>query len=144
METPLLSYVSWLELPQPTRNKLAALFKIPKSGESVVHIGTMAGGNIAGVQKQDGYTPHDLAAITVERMQDLLDSKDTDFHKLFGKVVANIDELSGIVPEEVAPIAAVKAVEPTAKASEEFVPRDPIELIKPKTGKNAKTKKAAA
>lgn len=130
----LLSYAAWLELPQITRTKLAVLFEIPKNGESVVHVGAMIGGNISGMQKSDGYTPHDLAAVSLIKMQELLHSKDDNFYALFRRVVENVDELCGIEPEEAKPIEAIKAAEPSA----EFVPRDPDELIKKKPGRPKK------
>lgn len=92
-DVPLLSYQVWIGLPQETRSKLARLFIIPKTGESVVRVGAIIGGNIAGESTSDGYTAKDLYAISTEKMQALIGTDDTDFYAMFNFVVENVDDL---------------------------------------------------
>lgn len=87
-----LSYVAWLSLPTETRQKLVALFEIPKTGESVIRVGAIVDGNISAEQTSDGYTPKDLQVITLEKMQEVAGSKSTNFYELFGQIVKDIDE----------------------------------------------------
>lgn len=92
--TPLLAYNIWLSLPQSTRAKLTKVFSIPRTGEVIVRSGGMINGNIAGEITQDGHSAKDLYAITVEKMQTVLDTDDTDFYKMFNHIVENIDYLT--------------------------------------------------
>lgn len=111
MDQPLLAYNVWLALPAETRVKMVNLFGIPRTGEVIVQTGGIVGGNIGSIVKQDGHSAADLYAITVEKMQKLLDTDDVDFYKMFNHIVENIDYLIEpklvsediIVIEEVAP-----------------------------------------
>ncbi len=74
-----LSTHQWLQIPQPVRVTLASLFGIKRSEGSFIE------GNIV---KSDGHTYHDLAVITVPAMQAyLLDTHETDFFRLFDRIV---------------------------------------------------------
>lgn len=88
---PLLAYNVWLALPVETRVKLTKLFAIPRTGEVIVQTGEMMNGNIGSIVKNDGHAAGDLYAITVEKMQALLRTDDTDFYKMFNHIVENID-----------------------------------------------------
>lgn len=127
-----LAYQVWIGLPQNTRTKLAKLFNLKPTGESVVHVGVMASGSIGGTQKEDGFTAHDLQMLTIEQMQEVLGSKLTDFYKLFNEVLERIDEFS----DTPVPIKIQVPISP--ENPDGFIARDPEELIKPKTGKNGK------
>ena len=84
---PILSLHTWVSLPNEVRHRIRVIFKIPRSSNTVVN---------DGVIETDGVTPEDIKHLTVEKMQEYLDVKDTDFHKLFDKVVARVnDELEG-------------------------------------------------
>lgn len=91
MSQPLLAYNVWLALPAETRVKLTKLFGIPRTGEVIVQTGEMMNGNIGSIVKNDGHAAGDLYAITVEKMQALLGTDDTDFYKMFNHIVTNID-----------------------------------------------------
>lgn len=165
MDKPLLAYALWLSYSQEQRRKLVKLFSIPRTGEVIVHVGEMMAGNIGGSAKQDGHRPEDLYAVTVERVYELLNQKlpekpeDRNFYQAFQEVIDNLPDIyQEHYPDEVLVenvhavplIAAGNDVAPAPEVAsvkeEEFVPRDPEELIKPKTGNNekAKTKKAKA
>lgn len=89
-ETPvsLLSTSVWLSVPKATRDKLAQLFELKRSGDTQVDVGA-EGARIL----SDGYTGEDLMKISTASMQKLLNSNSTDFYQLFQTVVENIDEL---------------------------------------------------
>lgn len=125
-------------LSQPVRTRLAELFNLIPTGESVVHVGQMIGGNIAGVAKSDGFTPHDLQAVTTQRLQEVLKSKDTDFYKLFNALVEKLDDITELPPPE--PIKIQVPV--TEDNPSGFVQRPYEDLIKPKTGTNGKKTKS--
>lgn len=88
---PLLAYNIWINLPIPVRVELERLFSIPKSGEVVVRSMGVIDGNIGSTIQSDGHTAADLYAITVEKMQELLDSNSTDFYDLFNQVVLVVE-----------------------------------------------------
>lgn len=149
-QKPLLAYPIWLSYPDEIKRKLVRLFDIPRTGESVVHVGEMQNGNISGVRKQDGHTPHDLYAINTDRMYDLLNTPadereaSPNFYDLLEEVVSNLDAIYYEQFPEEKPVTAPDTVlipesaKETAKEvapieATEFVPRDPEELIKPKT-----------
>lgn len=165
MDTPLLAYTLWLSWSRDQRQKLTKLFSIPRTGESVVHVGEMMNGNIGATAKQDGHRPEDLYAITLEKLQELIGTKDTDFYHMVQHVIDNLDDLyyekfpedkskEVAAPESIpVPPAPQPAPEPA------FVPRNPEELLKKapeeaeaemphdeesKTKSNAKTTKAKA
>lgn len=81
----------WLKLPMEVRVKLREIFNIPKSEGARVVNNTV---------ESDGHTFRDLQALTVEKMQSYLDSKEDDFVKLFDEVLAKVDaELHPATPE---------------------------------------------
>ena len=86
-----LAYQVWIGLSKETRVELARIFELKPTGESVVHVGEIIGGNIAGVAKSDGFTAQDLQALTVEKLQQYLDTTDTNFYEMFNAVVADIE-----------------------------------------------------
>lgn len=145
----VLSYVTWMSLDQATRQKLVALFDIPRSGHTNVSYGVMPDGTPGAFATSDGHTPEDLQAVTRERMEEILGVQSDNFYALFRDLVENIDDFVETEPiEELKEAivdtaeALIEAEEAVAQVEEEFVPRDPEELIKLKTGKDAKTKKA--
>ena len=78
---------NWVSLPNEVRYKIRDVFNIPRSGSTIVNDGRI---------ETDGTTYKDFEALTVEKMQKYLSDESTDFHKLFDKVVAKVnDELSG-------------------------------------------------
>ena len=87
-QTTLLSYAIWLELSKPTRAKLAQLFGFTPHGTPSVSIGAQGAVIIA-----DEYSLQDLSVITLEKMQQLLNSDSTNFYELFNKIVENLDDL---------------------------------------------------
>jgi hypothetical protein len=86
----LLSYNVWLALPSEVRHKLITLFDIPRSGNTTVEY--RATGPVV---TSDGFTPADLGAVSLSRMQGLLGSDSDNFYKLFEQVVNNLDDLLG-------------------------------------------------
>lgn len=86
-EVPLLSMQLWLSYPTDVRLKLVKLFSLKRSGATETNIGR---DGIARVIS-DGYRPDDLQKINVESMQKVLETNDTDFYKMFGFIVENID-----------------------------------------------------
>lgn len=132
---PLLAYHAWLALPQETRSKLVTLFNIPRTGESIVQVGVQIQGDttfIGGRQQQDGHSPTDLYAITVAKMQDVLNNPDEhDFYILFNGVIENLNAILGIEPQPITPEDVIQPqaeVQPVSEPA--FVPRDPEELLK--------------
>lgn len=83
-----VSYQIWLKLPKQVRDKLVTLFHIPRSGSTVVDYGPQ--GNVV---VSDGYKPTDIEAITLEKMQELMDSDSTNFYELFEDTIMQIDKL---------------------------------------------------
>lgn len=146
----IISYVTWMSLDRSVRNKLVQLFDIPRSGETIVRSGiVMPDGSIGSETQSDGHTPQDLAALSKERMQEVLNTEDDNFYNLLKTVIDNLDDLLGIeiVEEELKEEAAEIVQEIVEEIrEEEFVPRDPEELLKKKditpskTGKDAKAK----
>lgn len=154
MEKPLLAYTLWLSYSEAQREKLRRLFDIPRTGESVVHVGEIVSGNIGGVQKQDGHRAEDLYAITIERIYELLNDEvpeDPNFYAAFHTLMEHLDDIYYEHYPDTKPETDVEAVAPIpnpvvsatqdAELQQDFVPRDPEELIKPKTEGNAKATK---
>ncbi len=83
MSQPILNLHLWVSLPNEVRFRIRHLFKIPQSGNVFVNDGKI---------ETDGTTVEDFKALTVEKMQDYLESKETDFNKLFDLVVKKIQE----------------------------------------------------
>lgn len=167
MDKPLLAYSLWLSLTDETKKRLVKLYSIPRTGEVVVHVGEMMNGNIGASAKQDGHKPEDLYAITQERTYELLNEEmpeEPNFYAAFDAVLANLTEIyTEQYPDEMVStepvIHAVPEIAPQPVPEEEFVPRDPEELLKkpegmpepieesplpeePKVNKDAKTTKA--
>lgn len=72
--------------------KLVSLFEIPRSAHTIVHSGVLRDGSIGSEVQSDGYTIQDLQVISLERLQEILDSKDDNFYKLLETLVKNIDD----------------------------------------------------
>ncbi len=119
----LLSLNIWMSIPQGTRQKLAILFEIPRSGETVVAY--QAEGAVV---QSDGYTAEDLFAITIEKMQTLTGVKSDDFYLLFEETVDHVDAIIAGTYEykEKPKVKKVETVEVTEKieVTEEFVVRE--------------------
>lgn len=142
MDKPLLSYTLWLQLSQGQKRKMVKLFSIPRTGESVVHVGEMMNGNIGARAQQDGHKPEDLYAITSDRMVELLNedaSGEHNFYALYDTVIKNLDDIFyENYPDEkhsteetgTKPVQETRTV--ASNSEEEFVPRDPEELLKKK------------
>lgn len=79
-----VSVHDWLALSMPVRIKMREIFHIPKSKGSLVE------GNVV---KSDGTTYEDLKTITIPKMQEYLESIESDnFVELFNKCVEKIEE----------------------------------------------------
>lgn len=164
----LLSYTLWLQLDHGQKSKLVKLFSIPRTGEVVVSVGGMTPqGNIGGVAQQDGHKPEDLYAITSDRMIELLNENPAtnhNFYALWDALINNLDviyidqysldqssdDVTAPTEEIGEPPVGTGHAPVIDSIDEDFVPRDPEELIKPKAEeaeapkeeKNAKTTKA--
>lgn len=79
---PTLSLHTWVSLPTEQRDRIRIIFKIPRSGNTVVFDGRV---------ETDGTTPEDMKHLTIEKMQEYLEDESTDFHKLFDKVLLKIN-----------------------------------------------------
>jgi len=93
----------WTSLSNEQRNRIRVLFKIPRSRNTEVNDGHIV---------SDGTTPEDFKALTIEKMQVYLnDTSSTDFHKLFDRVIAKVqDDIEGkpiIVPVEPTPAPVI-------------------------------------
>lgn len=88
MEPALLSQSFWLALPSEVRAKLVVLFDFPEKGNVNVTYGPNGP-----VVTSDGYTYEHLKLITIERMNEMLGTDETDFYKAFQMVVDDLDEL---------------------------------------------------
>ena len=84
MSTPILSLGMWVSLPIEVRNRIRVLFDVPRSQATEVDDGRLV---------SDGTTHKDFEAITIEKMQKYLNDTSDDFHKLFDKVVAKINDI---------------------------------------------------
>lgn len=135
-----LAYQVWIGLHKNTRIKLAEIFKLVPTGESVVHIGAMVNGNIAGEAKSDGFTALDLQGLTVAKLQEYLDTEETDFYKMFNEVVADIEGPVAVIEEAIERITPGDIVIPL---STELPPVEKKIITKPKKNgkKNKSTKK---
>jgi len=84
---PILSTHMWVSLSNEQRNLIRSIFNIPRSKAVEVHDGVVV---------TDGTTPEDFKALTIEKMQQYVNSDLTDFHKLFDLVIAKVtDKLLG-------------------------------------------------
>lgn len=81
-------YQLWLKLPKEVRDKLVILFHIPRTGSTVVDYSPTGP-----VIVSDGFKPTDIEAITLQKMQTLLDTDSTNFFELLEQVIAQADAL---------------------------------------------------
>jgi len=117
---PILSTFMWVSLPNEVRRRIRVVFDIPKTGFTEVSDGVIL---------SDGVTQSDFKSLTIEKMQKYLSDESVDFHKLFDKVVAKInDEIIGKIIEPVKPTDWVVNSVPV------------ITPVAPKTKKNGKKK----
>lgn len=79
----IISLSMWVSLPNEVRYRIRGLFNIPRSSNTIVSDGRI---------ESDGTTNEDMKQLTVEKMQEYLDSSSTDFHKLFDEVVARVND----------------------------------------------------
>jgi hypothetical protein len=114
---PILSMSMWVSLSNEQRNRIRVLFKIPRSRNTEVNDGRIV---------SDGTTPEDFKALSIEKMQEYLsDNSSTDFHKLFDRVIAKVqDEIEG------KPVVVAPVVQPVQVASV-VVPETPKKRGRP-------------
>lgn len=87
---PQLSKPQWLNLPIEVRVKLIEVFHLTRSGFTEV---------VDGRVTSDGYTHEDLAKITLEKLQEILDSDNDDYFALLEELIDSISS-EGEVEEE--------------------------------------------
>lgn len=78
----MLSLVKWLSLSLEMRAKLVEKFQIQRSG--FTHVENQ-------IVVSDGYSSKDLLAISLEKLQQFVGSKSTDFYELFDQAVILLD-----------------------------------------------------
>ena len=135
----MLSKLIWLGLPQTTRQALRAYLNIPKSGGTEVVDGRVV---------SDGTTDLDLATVTLGKLQEIFsDPEETDFYKLFNKLVKNVE----IPPIEIPPMVETVTQTPIPETpvvesatlypvgNERFFPKN-LQPIKIKRPYNKKSK----
>lgn len=88
MSQPILSLGVWVSLPNEVRHKIRSIFSIPKSRATEVDDGKLV---------SDGTTHEDLKVLDVVKMQAYTGETETDFYKLFDKVVAKVND--GLYPK---------------------------------------------
>lgn len=91
----LLSGSVWLSLPKDTREKIATLFEMKKSGGVEVFNGPN-GPEV----RSDGYTYQDLSVITIESMRKITGSDSDNFYHLFKNIVAIVND-EALIEEEI-------------------------------------------
>jgi len=92
----------WVSLPNEVRHRIRSIFNIPKSANTHVDDGRIL---------SDGVTDTDLRALTVGKMQVYLsETESVDFHKLFDKVVAKVND--ELYPKKQVPTTLVSSDEP--------------------------------
>jgi len=117
---PQITTHIWLGLPIEVRRQLVATFSIQRSEGSHIQDNVVI---------SDGYNHRDLSVVTVERMQEYLHSKESDFFKLFQEV---LDELPILheEPEPPKPTPEVKVTievdGKTFRAAEVETPKKPV------------------
>lgn len=85
--THILSTNTWVSLTSEQRNRIRALFSIPRSSHTIVSDGRI---------ETDGTTADDFNHLTIEKMKVYLKSDSDDFHKLFDLVLGRVqDEIEG-------------------------------------------------
>jgi hypothetical protein len=80
---PIISIGMWVSLPNEVRHRIRSIFHIPKSSNTHVDDGVIL---------TDGVTNEDLKTLTISKMQIYLSDESSDFHKLFDKVVAKVND----------------------------------------------------
>ena len=119
---PILSRSVWLSLDKSIREQLARIFEMTKSGVSEV-INDIYSSRIV----CDGFIEKDLMCITVEKLQNFLNSEESDFYKLFNEAIENIKKLNSVGIETL----SIKKDEPIKEIHTEVQGRDEA----PKAGK---------
>jgi len=82
----------WVLIPFDTRSKIVELFSIPRTGTTYCIDNDIV---------SDGYTDDDLVSITIERLQEILKSKSSDFDELFDEMVDIINNKKQLPYEQV-------------------------------------------
>jgi hypothetical protein len=108
--TPKISVQQWCSLSSEVRTKLHEVFGLRRSTGAEVN---------GGVCVCDGHSALDLEAITLEKMQAYLDSKEKDFYVAFNACVEKCQVVKPIVQVEVE-----KPVEATVEPLEDVVEED--------------------
>lgn len=80
---PGLYASQWMLLSSQVRGRLAEVFELKKTGGSLVQDNK---------QMSDGYTDKDLEVITIEKMQEFIETKDTDFLTLLTGLRTKVEE----------------------------------------------------
>jgi hypothetical protein len=86
----MLSKSYWLGLKSTTRQSLKILLDIPKTGGSEVYGNTVV---------SDGFTDSDLATVTLPKLQEFMQSDDTDFYGLLGTLISRIEAPIELPPQ---------------------------------------------
>jgi len=87
MEKKYIDMREWMGLPQEERALLSVAFNMPRSGHTHVQSGVNGSTVIS-----DGHTFTDLESISIDLMRSFLlaDNSETDFYKLFDKVLKKL------------------------------------------------------
>jgi hypothetical protein len=83
MITPQLTIPQWLSFSYQIKQRLIEIFNIPKSSGSLVENNKVI---------SDGHTHNDLLSISVEKMQEYLNSTETDFYALFNAILEKLEK----------------------------------------------------
>ncbi len=91
----------WVSLPNEVRHRIRNVFHISKSSNTHVDDGILL---------SDGVTNEDLKSLTIAKMQSYLSDESDDFHRLFDKVVAKVND--ELYPKRQEPTTIVSSDEP--------------------------------
>jgi hypothetical protein len=135
----MLLYSRWLALSLATRNRIAQLFNIPKTGATEV---------VSNEIKSDGYDiQHIESALTAKAMNEFLKTGNLSLEEVWTRLVSAVE--GNEIEVEQAPVPALDVLPPkeAIKADKEYKARvkkvAKPKVAKPKapTKKNAKAKK---
>lgn len=114
----MISPVIWLNTSRETRLKIKDILGLSRSGNAEVVNNRVV---------CDGHTPQDLMGITVEKLQMVLNSKETDIYQLFNEMVYSLEN-----PQEVPIIEVNEAPEEKVVETIEINDINAEEAVKPK------------
>ena len=131
----MLLYSRWLALPLATRNRIAQLFNIAKTGATEV---------VSNEIKSDGYDiQHIESALTAKSMNEFLKTDGLSLEQAWSRVVSAVE--GNEIEVEQAPVPALEVLPP--KEAIAFKKERKTRIAKPKVAKpkapkkNAKAKK---